>query len=90
MISQWIIYLTAFLGMYLLLMRLTGREFISFSIAVIFMLMPFYPVYGLCIPGQPLLFFAVLALFDKERRSAVSSSFPRKAGYYFSADSIFY
>lgn len=90
MISQWIIYLTAFLGMYLLLMRLTGREFISFSIAVIFMLMPFYPVYGLCIPGQPLLFFAVLSLFDKERRSAVSSSFPRKAGYYFSADSIFY
>ena len=90
MISQWIIYLTAFLGMYLLLLRLTGREFISFSIAVIFMLMPFYPVYGLCIPGQPLLFFAVLALFDKERRSAVSSSFPRKAGYYFSADSIFY
>lgn len=90
MISQWIIYLTAFLGMYLLLTRLTGREFISFSIAVIFMLMPFYPVYGLCIPGQPLLFFAVLALFDKERRSAVSSSFPRKAGYYFSADSIFY
>lgn len=90
MISQWIIYLTAFLGMYLLLMRLTGREFISFSIAVIFMLMPFYPVYGLCIPGQPLLFFAVLALFDKERRSAVSSSFPRKARYYFSADSIFY
>ena len=90
MISQWIIYLTAFLGMYLLLMRLTGREFISFSIAVIFMLMPFYPVYGLCIPGQPLLFFAVLALFDKERRSAVSSSFPRKAGYYFSTDSIFY
>ncbi len=90
MISQWIIYLTRFLGMFLLLMRLTGREFISFSIAVIFMLMPFYPVYGLCIPGQPLLFFAVLALFDKERRSAVSSSFPRKAGYYFSADSIFY
>lgn len=90
MISQWIIYLTAFLGMYLLLMRLTGREFISFSIAVIFMLMPFYPVYGLCIPGQPLLFFAVLALFDKERRSDISSNFPRKAGYHFSADSIFY
>lgn len=66
MFSQWIIYLTAFLGMYLLLAKLTGKEFISFSIAVIFMLLPFYPVYGLCIPGQPLLFFAVLSLYRGE------------------------
>lgn len=87
MISQWIIYLTAFLGMYLLLLRLMKQtvcipqpfckrkgfsafllraEFISFAISVIFMLLPFYPVYGLCIPGQPLLIFAVLSLLDKE------------------------
>jgi len=66
MLSQWIIYLVAFLGMYLLLVRLTGREFVSFSIAVIFMLLPFYPVYGLCIPGQPLLLFAVISLLDQK------------------------
>lgn len=69
MLSQWIIYLTAFLGMYLLLLRLTEKAFCSFSIAVIFMLLPFYPVYGLCIPGQPLLLFSVLSLFYKERRA---------------------
>ena len=31
MISQWIIYMTAFLGMYMLLIKLTGKEFISVS-----------------------------------------------------------
>ena len=66
MLSQWILYLVAFTGMYLLLCRLTGREFISFGVAVIFMLLPFYPVYGLCIPGQPLLFYAVLSLYREE------------------------
>lgn len=66
MISQWIIYMTAFLGMYMLLIKLTGKEFISFSIAVVFMLLPFYPVYGLCIPGQPLLIYAVHSLFSSE------------------------
>lgn len=70
MVSQWVLYLVGFLGMYLLLLKLTGREFISFGVAVIFMLLPFYPVYGLCIPGQPLLFYAVLSLYQGE----VSSS----------------
>ena len=62
LLSQWIIYLVAFIGMYLLLLKLTGQEFISFGISVIFMLLPFYPVYGLCIPGQPLLCYAILSL----------------------------
>lgn len=66
MLSQWIVYLAGFVGMYLLLQKLTGREFISFGAAVIFMLLPFYPVYGLCIPGQPLLFYAVLSLYENE------------------------
>lgn len=66
MLSQWSIFLVAFTGMYLLLYKLTEREFISFGIAVIFMLLPFYPVYGLCIPGQPLLFYAVLSLDQRE------------------------
>lgn len=73
MISQWIIYVTAFWGMYLLLMKLTEKEFISFSIAVVFMLLPFYPVYGLCIPGQPLLIYAVLSLFSKGRALRTSA-----------------
>ena len=69
MLSQWIIYIVGFCGMYLLLLKLTKQEFISFSIAVIFMLLPFYPVYGLCIPGQPMLLFAVLSLLEEERLS---------------------
>lgn len=68
MVSQWMLYLVGFLGMYLLLWKLTGREFISFGVAVVFMLLPFYPVYGLCIPGQPLLFYAVLSLYQEELR----------------------
>lgn len=76
MLTQWIIYLIGFLGMYLLLLKLTGREFISFGISVIFMLLPFYPVYGLCIPGQPLLCYAVLSLWQRE--TGCSSASGRK------------
>lgn len=72
-LSQWIVYLSAFAGMYLLLLKLTDRKFISFGIAVIFMLMPFYPVYGLCIPGQPMLFYAVLSLCWEN--DSISSSY---------------
>lgn len=68
MLSQWIVYLVGFMGMFFLLSKLTGREFISFGVAVIFMLLPFYPVYGLCIPGQPLLFYAVLSLYENKRK----------------------
>lgn len=65
MLTQWCVYMVGFLGMYFLLLKLTRHNFISFSVAVIFMLMPFYPVYGLCIPGQPLLLYAVLTLCEK-------------------------
>ena len=60
MMSQWFINLIGFLGMFLLLRKLVGTNLISFGISIIFMLMPFYPVYGLCIPGQPLLIYVVL------------------------------
>jgi len=64
LLSQLILCLVAFSGMYLLLGKLSGRQypFLSFLIAMIFMLMPFYPVYGLCIPGMPLLCLAFLRL----------------------------
>lgn len=89
MLSQYVIYLTAFLGMYLLLEKLTGQKFISFGISVIFMLLPFYPVYGLCIPGQPLLCYAVLSLRQEETGSPADCggrpNFRKHAGllYYF-------
>lgn len=68
MLTQWIINIVGFLGMFLLLSKLTKQDFISFCIAVIFMLMPFYPVYGLCIPGQPLLWYCIICLFTIEKK----------------------
>lgn len=67
LISQWIVYVVGFVGMYLLLVHLTGRRSLAFAIGMIFTLFSFYPVYGLCIPGQPLLLWAVLRLGDAER-----------------------
>ena len=80
MMSQWFINLIGFLGMFLLLRKLVGTNLISFGISVIFMLMPFYPVYGLCIPGQPLLVYAVLQLYELERRH-FSGTRLQKSGY---------
>lgn len=68
MLSQWVIYITGFLGMYLLVRMLTRRYFVSFLTALIFMLLPFYPVYGLCIPGQPLLVYSILSLYRQKRK----------------------
>ncbi len=60
-LSQWIIFLIGFAGMYLLLEDLSGNRHpvLSFCGGVIFMLLPFYPVYGLCIPGVPFLYLAI-------------------------------
>lgn len=80
MLSQWFINLIGFLGMFLLLRKLVGTNLISFGISIIFMLMPFYPVYGLCIPGQPLLVYVVLQLYELERRH-YSGTHLQKAGY---------
>lgn len=69
--TQWIINLVSFLGMFMLLSKHTKKHFISFSIALIFMFMPFYPVYGLCIPGQPLLWYSISCLTDVEKDSGL-------------------
>lgn len=87
MLSQWIICIVGFCGMYFLLLKLTKQEFISFSVAVIFMLLPFYPVYGLCIPGQPMLLFAVLSLFDRERLSGYTVLYSMLILFYGAASS---
>ncbi len=59
-LSQWIINLVAFSGMYLLLEEISDRRFsvISSCGGILFMLLPFYPVYGLCIPGIPFVYLA--------------------------------
>lgn len=88
MLSQWIICIVGFCGMYFLLLKLTKQKFISFSVAVIFMLLPFYPVYGLCIPGQPMLLFAVLSLLDRERLSGYTILYSVLILFYGAASSL--
>lgn len=67
LLTQWIISFIGFLGMYLLLQALTGQHFVPLFVACIFMLLPFYPVYGFCIPGQPLMLFCIIKLYQKEQ-----------------------
>lgn len=55
-----IVRLVSVLSMFLFLEELTGRKMISIFMAGLFMLLPFYTVYGLCIPGQPFLWYTCL------------------------------
>jgi hypothetical protein len=63
-----------YIGMYLLSKELTDSSFISFITAGLFVYLPFYPVYGLSIPGQPLLVWALIRIYKTNGR---------KIGYYF-------
>lgn len=49
-----------YVGMYQLCKLLTKSALISFVVSGIFVYLPFYPVYGLSISGQPLLIWAVI------------------------------
>lgn len=66
LISMGIVRVISFVSMFLLLNEFTERKWLSFLGAVFFMLLPFYTVYGLCIPGQPLIYY-VLLRFRKEK-----------------------
>ena len=70
LLSAWLISLVGFLGMFLLLSRILHHRhnLLSFLFSMLFILLPFYPVYGLCIPGQPLLIYAFLQLRDHQIR----------------------
>jgi hypothetical protein len=52
----------AFAGMFLLLCELfqDRHVWVYFLVGCLFALLPYYPVYGLCIPGQPFLAFTIL------------------------------
>lgn len=58
--------LTGYVGMYLLCRQLTRSPFISFVTAGIFVYLPFYPVYGLSILGQPLLVWALIKICSQK------------------------
>lgn len=62
MIAQFFVVAVAFYAMYFFLLELTEKKEVAFVVGILFMLLPFYPVYGLGIPGQPLLWLALLRL----------------------------
>lgn len=68
LISALLIKIVAFVSMFLLVNYLLKDKCNGFLTGVLFMLLPFYPVYGFCIPGQPLLWYAVLRLKNDEKR----------------------
>lgn len=59
-ISMLLIRLVAVISMFLFLDELTDKKPVSFFLAVLFMCLPFYTVYGLSIPGQPILYYTYL------------------------------
>ncbi len=60
--------LVAFSFTYLLIRKGSERKLPAFAVAAWFTALPFYPVYGLCIPGQPMLYYAMALLREKEGR----------------------
>lgn len=72
MISLVFVKITAFASMYFLLVRLfEDKKEVAFYSAILFMAMPFYSVYGLCIPGIPLVLLSFLLLRDKKYVPAI-------------------
>ncbi|MCM1045129.1 MAG: DUF6044 family protein [Candidatus Gastranaerophilales bacterium] len=60
------VVMVGYVGMYRLCRLFTQSSLISFVAAGIFVYLPFYPVYGLSILGQPLLAWAVIKYCEKE------------------------
>ncbi|MBR4581602.1 MAG: hypothetical protein IKO32_10255 [Lachnospiraceae bacterium] len=58
--------LTAFLGMYFLIAKISKNPFAALPVSVLFALLPFQPVYGLNIIGTPLLVLCFYTLYHSE------------------------
>jgi len=62
----------AFSGMYFLLQKLSVKSGIAFLVAMLFCFLPFYPTYGLSIPGQA---FLVLSFYHLYHNQNIKRSF---------------
>ena len=69
MIMTLAVRLSGFLSMYLFTKELTGKRTIGFAVGMAFMMMPFYPVYGLCILGQGFVWCALIWLIKEEKNN---------------------
>lgn len=64
---QVLVTIGAYTGMYLFVTKLTGDCRVGFLCGCLFAFLPFMPVYGLSIAGQPLLWYALLRLYEKRK-----------------------
>ena len=64
---QILVTFTAYTGMFLLLTKITDDCRIGFVCGCMFAYLPFMPVYGLSIAGLPLLWYAFMMLYEKDK-----------------------
>lgn len=62
MIMTAVTRISAFLSTYFFGSAFVKKKWIPFAAGVAFMMMPYYPVYGLCIPGLAFVWFALVIL----------------------------
>ncbi|MBP5222682.1 MAG: hypothetical protein J6Z35_05930 [Lachnospiraceae bacterium] len=67
LIMYGIVFLSAFIGMYLLVKELTESSLLAVLSAGCFAMLPFYPVYGLSQAGIPLATYAFVCLLRKKK-----------------------
>lgn len=65
------IAIISYVGMFLCANYFTSTPYIAAITGVLFSVLPFYPVYGLSVMGQPLLLFAIIQLYQK-KNTAIS------------------
>ncbi|MBR1772005.1 MAG: hypothetical protein IJ747_08245 [Lachnospiraceae bacterium] len=63
-----VVFVSAFLGMYLLVRELSESNLLAAATAGCFCMLPFYPVYGLSQAGIPLVLYAFLCLYRGKKR----------------------
>ena len=61
------VVLSAYMGMYGCVKKITGSSIFSVVIGVCFSLLPVQPIYGLSVLGIPLLIYAFICLYNKKR-----------------------
>ncbi len=66
LINHILVILSAYVGMYALLRRLTGNSLISAGCAALFSYLPFYSIYGLGVAGVPLVILAYVQISEDD------------------------
>lgn len=70
MINYIFIAVIAYSGMYLCVNKLFEEKWIAVTVSVIFAMLPFYSVYGLSVMGQPLVAWAIINLYENQKKAS--------------------